>query len=426
MFQPRAGFDAQASPLGAALLDLCHSASAYDPVYELVPGALNAKVGLSDTDGTCAPFVASIERLRRSGPALDTRHLIIDETLDFLGEVGDETSWTPARWLNFLMLGRITPRRRAAVVGTMRDDGIYALEWIAHYQALGFEHLFIYTNDNADASDALLRQLAELRIITLIESHTSGLVCPGVKAFNHAVHLLHALRDYEWVLFVDSDEFFVPADEYRMSVVDVLDALDRHYPDRSAAAIAYQWMWYNSAMILKRAPGLLAERFQYATPHWLTKSLVRLRDVLSMRQQHIPDLLAGRMIVDSTFEPLDTTGPWQDWPMQYAGGRINHYWPKSFEEFSVKKARGEALKMVDNEYLRDFRLFFDWNGPDTPETYQPVDAVFLDTVQRGMARLRSMPGVAACEAEVERQFPRLLARYDAAGGLPRIYETLKA
>jgi hypothetical protein len=112
--------------------------------------------------------------------------------------------------------------------------------------------------------------------------------------------------------------------------------------------------------------------------------------------------------------------------VQYAGGRINHYWPKSFEEFSLKKARGDTLKMADNEYLRDFRLFFEWNGPETPETYQPVDTAFLSTVRRGMAKLRSMPGVAACEAEVERQFPRLLARYDAAGGLPQIYEAVKA
>jgi hypothetical protein len=64
-----------------------------------------------------------------------------------------------AQWLNVLMLGRIVPGRRVAVVGTMRDDGIYTLEWIAHYRALGFEHLVIYTNDNADGSEVLLRHL---------------------------------------------------------------------------------------------------------------------------------------------------------------------------------------------------------------------------------------------------------------------------
>jgi hypothetical protein len=39
---------------------------------------------------------------------------------------------------------------------------------------------------------------------------------------------------------------------------------------------------------------------------------------------------------------------------------------------------------------------------------------------------RSMPGVAACEADVERGFRRLLGRYDAAGGLTRIYEMVRA
>jgi hypothetical protein len=225
-----------------------------------------------------------------------------------------------------------------------------------------------------------------------------------VKAYNHAVHLLHELRDYEWALFVESDEFFVPAQEYAMSMANVLDALDRRYPDRSAAAIAHQWLWYNSAMVFKRQPGLLSERFQYATPHWLAKSLVRLRDVLSMRWVHLPQLRPGRIVVDSAFRPFDTTRPFEDWPVEYAGGRINHHWPKSFEEFSIKKARGDTLRLADNVYARDFRLFFEWNGPDTPETHRPVDAAFLDAVRHGIAERRSMPGVAECEADAERGF----------------------
>jgi hypothetical protein len=422
VFRTEAALDAEASVLRAALLGLCPAASDNECLDDLIRFALDAEAGLPDMGGACGSFLGSIGRLRLPEPSVDPGHLIIDETHDFLGELDDATPWTPAQSLNFLMLGRISPRRRAAVVGTMRDDGIYVLEWIAHYRALGFEHLFIYTNDNADGSEILLRELADLEVITLIESRTSGLVSPGAKAYSHAVHLLHALRDYEWALFVDSDEYFVPAPEYRMSVANVLDALDLRYPDRSAAAIAYQWMWYNSAMIFKREPGLLSERFQYATPHWLTKSLVRLRDVVSMRWQHIPELRPGRFVVDSAFRPMDISGPLEDWPVEYAGGRINHHWPKSFEEFSIKKARGNALKLADNIYARDFRLFFEWNGPDTPETHRPVDPAFLDTVRRGIAEMRSMP----CETDVEHGFRRLLDRYDDAGGLSRIYEALKA
>jgi hypothetical protein len=414
-----------APALRAALLDLCPATSDQGNLDALICFALDDRIAPSAIEGADDAFVASIASMRGPDRVSGCHHRIIGEALDFLGELDDPTSWTPAQWLNLLMLGQIRAPSRAAVVGTMRDDGIYVLEWIAHYRALGLKHLFIYTNDNMDGSEALLRQLAELKIITLIESHTSGRVRPEVKAFNHAVHLLRDLRDYEWVLFVDSDEFFVPSQQYS-TVTDLLDALEHRYPDGSAAAIAYQWLWYNSAMILQREPGTLAERFQYATPHWLTKSLVRLRDVVSMRRQHIPDLRAGRIIVDSAFDPFDAGDPWEDWKIQYAGGRVNHYWPKSFEEFSLKKARGEALKLADNEYARDFRLFFEWNGPDTPETHRPVDPAFLDRVRRGMAEMRAMPGVAACEAEVERRFRELLRRYDDAGGLRRIYTSVKA
>jgi hypothetical protein len=416
----------EASALRAALLELCPAAADDERVDDLIRFTLNADAPPPDMGGASAPYIASIGRLRQPCATRDPGHLIMDEALDVLGEPHDPPSWTPAQWLNVLMLDRISPRRRTAVVGTIRDEGIYVLEWIAHYRALGFEHFFIYTNDNADGSEVLLRRLADLGVITLIENRTSSLVSPHVKSYNHAVHLLHALRDYEWALFVDTDEYFVPAPEYGMSVVNVLDALDLRYPDRSAAAIAYQWMWYNSAMIFKREPGLVSERFQYATPHWLAKSLVRLRDVLSMRWIHVPELRSGRIFVDSAFRPLDITRRWEDWPAEYSGGRMNHYWPRSFEEFSIKKARGDTLKLADNMYARDFRLFFDWNGPETPETHRPVDPALLDAVQRGITELRSMPGVAACEADVERGFRSLLGRYDAAGGLSRIYQAVKA
>jgi hypothetical protein len=285
--------------------------------------------------------------------------------------------------------------------------------------------VFIYTNDNADGSEGLLRQLAALGVITLIESHTSGMVRPEVKAFNHAVYPLHELRNYEWVLFVDSDEYFVPAPRYDYAVGNVLDALERRYPDGSAGAIAYNWLWFNSAMVFERQPGLLAERFQYATPHWLTKSLVRLPDILSMRAQHFPELRPARRIVDSAFDPLDPDRAWEEWPTQYAGGQINHYWPKSFEEFSLKKARGDALTLPDNEYIRDFRLFFEWNGPDTEETHHPAEPTFLSQVKQKIGELRALDGVAVCEQEAEHGFRRLVARYDQAGGLRRLYETVK-
>ncbi len=399
---------------------------------DLVAFAFGETTAMPRLPDNGAIFSASIAALKnfwlaestdlRAHHRINRRTIGVDQ--DFLGARHDVADWTAAMALNHVLMNRIRPTRRAAVVGTMRDDGIYALEWVAHHLALGFEGLFVYTNDNADGSEHLLRRLADHRIITLIESETEGTVRPEVKAFEHAIHLLHELRDHEWVLFVDSDEFFQPGDRYGHSVVAVLNAVAQRFPDRPPAAILYEWLWYNSGMVFDRKPGLLMERFQHASPHWLTKPLVRLRDVVSMRRQHVPDIRPDGFMVNSVFDAVDPDGIWTKRPSVYDGGRINHYWPKSFEEFSLKKARGDALNLEEDEYRRDFSLFFDWNGPETPDTHHPVDPAFLASVQTILRDLRSLDGIAALEAEVHRRFRSLLTRYDAQGGLMAIYRTL--
>jgi hypothetical protein len=357
-----------------------------------------------------------------------TGYRLAGRDLDFLGEWQDAPMWGSVRALNHILLNEIRPTRRAAVVGTMRDDGIYVLEWVAHYLALGFEGIAIYTNDNADGSDALLRCLADHGVIAVIESETSGTVRPEVKAFEHASHLLHGLRDFEWVLFVDSDEFLNLAPQYGHSVQAVIDAVEALPADDRPSAILYEWLWFNSGMIFTRHPGLLAERFQHASHHFLTKALVRLPDLVSMRMQHVPALRDGCWMSDSLFQPLDPDRAQLARPPQYGGGRINHYWAKSFEEFSLKKARGDSLHLSDpryrTEYHRTFTRFFEWNGAETPETYHPPDPVLLARVKDIIGRLRALDGVAALEAAVEERFLRLLRRYDGDGGLADIYRQI--
>ncbi len=47
----------------------------------------------------------------------------------------------------------------------VRNEGPYLLEWIMHYQLLGFDRIIIFSNDNNDGSDALLAALHEAQII---------------------------------------------------------------------------------------------------------------------------------------------------------------------------------------------------------------------------------------------------------------------
>jgi hypothetical protein len=346
--------------------------------------------------------------------------------LDFLADLNGFEEWSDEHLLNRLVLDTVVPRRKAAVVGTMRDDGIYILEWVAHYRSLGFEHFFIYTNDNADHSDRLLACLARSGIATIIDNEVSGKVPPEAKAFGHALNLLPALRDFEWALFIDSDEFLVPAPEYRHSIHAVLSALERAFPAGEVAGICYDWLWFISDFIYDRRPGLLCERFQHARPHRLTKCIVRLRQVLSMRRQHYPEMAPEFRFVDSAFRPLQESAMFARTVAEYGGGRLNHYWPKSFEEFSVKKARGAILGKEDNLYDRPFSTFFSWNGCSTPQNAFPTDPQMLKGIRGEIAWLRNLPGVADAADEIDRDFPELLHKVCASEALRRLYVANRA
>ncbi len=49
-----------------------------------------------------------------------------------------------------------------AVAACMRNEGIFILEWLAHYTALGFDEIIVVTNDCVDHSDLLLKRLEEM------------------------------------------------------------------------------------------------------------------------------------------------------------------------------------------------------------------------------------------------------------------------
>lgn len=404
--------------LGSELATLFPLDPDVDRVQDLIRLALGQPAPELTLSGTASVFFDSIKRTRRlldSGQPEQTRRepRVIGRDLDFIASLDGIDGWTIPQCLNFLLLEQIRPAHRAAVVGTMRDDGIYTLEWIAYHLALGFERIFVYTNDNADGSDALLRVLSSHDVITLIESETSGKVPPEVKAYEHSIHLLQDLRAFEWVLYADSDEYFVPAPHFGNSVMNVLAALEEQFPERLPSCVCYAWLWFVSEMAYQRTPGLLIERFQHARHHWITKALVRLQDVTSMRHEHFPDVKAGGFLVDSAFDllPLDVTEIWRRRNPQYAGGRVNHYWPKSFEEFAIKKARGRALDLEENLYDRPFELFFRWNGYETEDNHYPIDPVMLTRVRQTVEKFKNMEGVGVVADQIERGFPALLKRY---------------
>lgn len=360
-------------------------------------------------------------RKRQRGESSGRNPIVIGEDLDFLGEGGGVAAWSMAQALNYLLLRRLRPHKCCAVVVSMCDDGVYVLQWLAHYLVLGVDRIFVYTNDNRDGSEALLRVLAAHDVITLVENRTSGRVPPHKKAFEHALHLLPELRDYEWVFFLDSDEYFMPASKFGYSIERVIAAATKHYPQKPPSAICYNWLMLFSGSTYHWRPGLLLERFQHGIPTRYVKSLALLRDTVSMRMVHTPDTFGEGFLVDSSFNPIEVDNCRA--AVNCSGGRMNHYWGRSFEEFAVKKARGDSLKT--DHYRRDFEHFFVLYGRQQDDSKWPVDPEFVAAAKRKIAELTDLPGVRATAAAAEREYAGLIARYSGHYGLADLYEQLR-
>lgn len=126
---------------------------------------------------------------------------------------------------------RILPHRRVCLLTTMRNEGLYLLEWIAWHRSIGVEHFFIYSNDNTDKSDILLQVLADEGIVTFISNETDKFVSPQFKAYGHALNILPEILDFEWAFILDGDEFITLNTERYQNLLQYLDWLEHWQTD---------------------------------------------------------------------------------------------------------------------------------------------------------------------------------------------------
>jgi hypothetical protein len=383
---------------------------------------------LAPRDGREAAFLRQIGRVHahRRGSGAPAFREVAPSALDWIARDAGPPGWSAAQWLNFLLLRAAAPSDRVAVVATVRDEGLALVEFVAHYRVLGAGHIFLYTNDNADGSDALLDALAANGLVRVIANDVQPAFSPQRKAYGHALHFLPELYDCAWALFVDADEFFIPSPEHDLCLAGLIRELDRGDPARLPGAVLFDWHWYVSGCRYNWSPGLALERFVHTGSQRGFKSLVRLDGVMSMMMVHFPILCPGVAMLDGDLAPVAEPRPWGKPPSGSRAGHLNHYWTKSFEEFSIKKARGDALAAHKHaEWARGFDLFFKWNANETEANFAPPPVALVAAVRAEHDRIMALPGVAEAMGMVVARLPAMLARFGPAGGLRAIYDRVR-
>ncbi|MEM9756812.1 MAG: glycosyltransferase family 2 protein, partial [Pseudomonadota bacterium] len=145
----------------------------------------------------------------------------------------------------------------------MRNEGIWLLEWVAHYRTLGFDRLVIFTNDCTDGTDLMLDRLTELGEVVHVRNADYGAEGPQARALYRAMADIPEAGRADWLLLVDADEF-LKIDHGDHSLDALLDAIDGF----DACALAWVPFGDNGHRLWPEIPVMAACTARDDRPKW--------------------------------------------------------------------------------------------------------------------------------------------------------------
>ncbi|WP_309666266.1 glycosyltransferase family 2 protein [Tabrizicola sp.] len=242
---------------------------------------------------------------------------------------------------------------RVTAVLTVRNEGAFLLEWLAHHRACGITDFLVFSNDCDDGTDAMLDRLAAMGWLTHLRNdgpHDGGPQWAALKQADR--HPL--VREADWLLPIDVDEF-VNIHVGDRTVTALLGALPE------ATAIPLTWRLFGNAGVVSYEDRPITETFTFAAPavlHWpwraaLFKTLYRNDGTYAKLGVHRPrspktDRLAAQRWFDGAGRPLSDTfltkRIFSDFGRDnHTLVQLNHYPLGAMESFLLKCDRGRAV-----------------------------------------------------------------------------------
>lgn len=308
------------------------------------------------------------------------------------------------------------PRTLTAVAACLKNEGQFLLEWVAHQRGIGFDKVFVITNDCTDGTDFMADRLAQMGQVI----HLRNQIDPGEPPQVAGMRQLFAdprLADVAWLLHCDGDEF-LNVTTGGGKVTDLLDAVGR-----DCDAIAVMWRVFGSDGVKDYEPCLVTERYTDRSPkptayqRW-HKTMFR-PDKFGWARDHMPkdpvDLsvrlrnTAGLpMSINGTLKPR--LSRYRDsgdaWTMDNAC--LHHYATLAEDLFLLKNVRGDGMALVSTKYHLNERTWRAWNASGQRDTSMNRH---LPALRERRDVYRADPVLAFLDVSAQDWFRRMVARH---------------
>ena len=238
-------------------------------------------------------------------------------------------------------------------ITSVRDEGAYLIEWLAHHRAVGFDHFVVFSNDCSDPTTEILDHCAGQGWLTHVPNpgpyHEQGI---QFTALNRAAKM-DVVKKADWICTFDVDEFI-----NIHTGNGTLDALFSALPE--AGAITLTWRLFGSGDQTHYEDRPVTETFTRAAPeimHWpwrhaMFKTLYRNSGFYRKPGVHRPrDIDKSSGIAPAWFdgqgrqlpEKFITKGIFSPYGRpNHALVQLNHYAVQSMAAFVLKSARGRV------------------------------------------------------------------------------------
>jgi hypothetical protein len=268
---------------------------------------------------------------------------------------------------------------RIACVAIVKNEERHIAEWIAYQFAIGFDAIILMDNLSLDGTKANAVKLAETHDIRIIDSIDTGETYQR-SAYSLAIEKFGA--EFEWMAFFDVDEFLV------------LDAQNiklylKH--NLNLAAIGVNWAIFGSSGHKAIPSGFVTENYLHRSaasfdPNRHIKSIIQPR--------YVQDFINGHMF--KLFEPYqDLEGNPIIWetpgliaqPPTYRGGKLHHYFTRSWQNWLDKLNRGypDLERKICEFEAYDRNEIFD----DSARRFIPFIREFLQQSHRHVGKLNN-------------------------------------
>ncbi len=253
------------------------------------------------------------------------------------------------------------------LIGTVKDEGPWLLEWIAHNRAIGFDAMVIASNDCSDGTDLMLERLQAMGWLRHVRNAPPWPNGIQIDAYEKCRRYPEA-AGATWLMALDVDEFL----NVHLGTGRLADLLARHQPDTQA--IIVNWRIFGDSGLgawedrpvcetfIRAAEGKAGSRqvktlfrdhqdYTVVTPHgpWrypVQGSFTPVRAVTAAGVAVRPD------IFQKEFEVHRIAPPKISWEV----AQVNHYIVKTRDVYDLKKQRGRA---VDGHKARHTAEFFE-------------------------------------------------------------------